>query len=73
MKRGPYISLDGDEVFIPASESTYNQARAEAASIAEEMNGPWERTRFVDKGNYGLHDHDDWEDCISPACDEPAY
>jgi hypothetical protein len=71
-KRGPYVTEDYSRVMLPASSYSWNEARHEAASWAQEFIEGWGRSRFIEKKAVGLHDHDDWEDCI--ACpDEPAY
>jgi hypothetical protein len=67
--RGPYVDQDGDAIYLPVSDYPFNVARREAASLAEEMNGSWERTRYQGKHLRALHDHDEpWDgsDCACP-------
>ena len=63
MKRGPYISLDGDEMWLPVSDYSYNEARSTASEFADEMQGPWGRSRYEGKMEATMHDHDDFELC----------
>lgn len=71
MKRGPYVNADGDELSLPVADYTWNEARHEAASLAQEMNGDQERTRYIGKRTWQLHDHEEpWNDdeCGSEPC-----
>lgn len=71
----PYVSVDGDEVFFPVAHYSYNEARTAAASFAQEMDGPWGRSRYTGKHPRGLHDHDEpWNDECGHACPpEPTW
>jgi hypothetical protein len=69
-KRGPYVSEDGPEVYLPVSDYTLNEARHEAAQFAQDTIGGWGRARYLGKGNNRLHDHDepwDKDDCAFEA------
>lgn len=73
MKRGPYVSEDGPEVYLPVSDWSLNEARQEAASHARmEMGENIGRVRYTGKRDITLHDHDDWWGCEAcPA--EPTW
>ena len=59
VKRGPYVDEDGEAVYFPVNGYTYNEARAAASAFAEEMDGPWGRSRYTGKHLRGLHDHEE--------------
>lgn len=59
-----YMTEDGSEIYFPAAHYTYNEARGEAASYAEDMIWGYGRSRYLGKRNVPLHDcGDDWWDC----------
>jgi len=60
---GPYVDEDGDLMFFPTSGWTYQQARAEAASMARDSIDLDGRSRFERKDMVPVHDHEDWESC----------
>lgn len=70
-KRGPYVSENGPEVWLPVSDYTLNEARHEASLHAQETIGDWGRARYLGKQAVPLHDHDGWEfgcyDCPEQA------
>ena len=61
--RGPYVNEDYSEVLLPVTEYTFNAARHEAASWAQEFIDTWGRSRYTGKRTTTLHDHADWEEC----------
>ena len=71
-KSGPYASVDGDELYLPTFDRTYNEARKEAAEWAQEMAWDFGRSRYEGKRQIQIHDHDDWEEaednCPQPMC-----
>lgn len=61
LSKGPYISMDYDELYFPVEFWTYNKVRTEAAMWAEDLSDS--RSRYVGKTWAPLHNHDDWEYC----------
>lgn len=68
--KGPYLSPDYDELYLPTEHYTFNQARTEAASFCGELGDEWMRTRYVGKRTVQMHDHEDWEECEPGTCCE---
>lgn len=74
MSRGPYVSENGPEVYLPVSDYSLNEARREAASHAWMTIGSWGRSKYDGKLEISLHDHDEpWDgsDCDCPR--EPVW
>jgi hypothetical protein len=71
--RGPYVSENGDEVYLPVEGYTIAQARHAAASYAEEAIGSWGRARYTGRRSIPLHDcGDEWYSCeVCPP--EPTW
>jgi hypothetical protein len=63
--KGPYLSIDNDELYLPVEIWTYNKARSEAASWAKEFTDVWGRSKYTGKRYVPLHNHEDWEDCCT--------
>ena len=72
MKRGPYVEESGPQVWFPTSDWTFNEARQDAASHAQETIGAWGRSRYLGKVSATCHDCEDWWSCTSCAS-EPAW
>lgn len=72
-KRGPFVSENGPEVYLPVSDYTFNEARHEAAQMAAEMVGGWGRSRYTGKREIALHDHDGWSDECAVCSPEPTW
>jgi len=67
---GPYLGVDGDELWLPVEHFSLNRARSEAASHCAETGNAWLRSRYVGRETVGLHDHEDWEACDPGTCCE---
>ena len=63
LSKGPYVSIEQDEVYLPVEHWSYNEARSEAADWAQTFIDTWGRSRYKGKKYVPLHDHDDWEYC----------
>lgn len=72
MTRGPYVSEDGLEIYLPVSDYTLNEARHEAARLARETIGDLGRIRYTGKQSIALHDHDGWWAC-EKCLPEPTW
>ena len=70
-KRGPYMTEDGDTVWLPVADHTLNEARHAAAEFAVEMDDPWSRTRYRGKETVALCDHDGWDGECPQKDDKP--
>ena len=61
-KKGPYVNEDQDQLYLPVSDWTYNEARSEAATWASEFSDDL-KSKYYGKIAVPLHDHEDWEYC----------
>lgn len=63
LSKGPYVSIEQDQIYFPVEHYTYNEARSEAAGWAREFLDMWGRSKYMGKWMVPLHDHEDWEYC----------
>lgn len=74
--RGPYVSEDMGELWLPVEDRTYIEARREAAGWAAEFIGGFGRSRYLGRGVFRLCEHGADETCVpgSTECgDEEAW
>jgi hypothetical protein len=65
---GPYVSEDLGEWYYPIDCWRFNDARRDVAQTARDDGN---KSMYIEKNDFGLHDHDDWEGCT--GCRRPAY